>query len=133
MGQSAIIDSDIKHQLRDSAGWYNILFHQQNLSSETAIISALEALNLSENEVLCISRGGGENVEIFNSITIAKTCLRLKPFFLTAIGHKADVTLVQKIADKMFITPSELGQFFNQVTRKPLRSCKILRQNSLRP
>lgn len=31
----------------------------------------------------------------------------------TAIGHKQDVTLLQQVADKAFITPSEFGQFLN--------------------
>lgn len=120
IGQNAIIDSDIKHQLRDSSGWYNISFHKTSLSSESAIISLLATLNTNESEIICISRGGGENIQLFNSVNIAKVCLTLIPFFLTAIGHKEDVTLVQKIADKAFITPSELGQFLNQVYQETI-------------
>jgi exodeoxyribonuclease VII large subunit len=35
--------------------------------------------------------------------------------FVTAIGHKEDVSLVQKIADKAFITPTALGQYLNRI------------------
>lgn len=39
--------------------------------------------------------------------------MTLTSLFITAIGHKDDITLLQKVADKSFITPSELGQFLN--------------------
>jgi len=39
---------------------------------------------------------------------------------VTAIGHKDDVTLLQKVADKAFIIPSELGQFLNDTYNQTL-------------
>ena len=66
-------------------------------------------------------------MEIFNKLPIAEACINLKPYFLTAIGHKEDNTLLQKVADKAFITPSELGQFLNDVfnqTQEELQNSK---------
>jgi hypothetical protein len=34
IGKSGIIDNDIKHQLRESIGFYELTFHRVNLSSE---------------------------------------------------------------------------------------------------
>lgn len=34
---------------------------------------------------------------------------------INSIGHKEDVTLLQKVADKAFKTPTALGQYFNNV------------------
>jgi exonuclease VII large subunit len=62
-----------------------------------------------------ISRGGGENMEIFNKASLADEALKLKCPFLAAIGHKQDTSLLQKVADKSFITPTELGQYFNHL------------------
>jgi exonuclease VII large subunit len=34
---------------------------------------------------------------------------------VTAIGHKDDVSLLQQVADKAFITPTAFGQFLNEI------------------
>ena len=112
IGKSAIIDSDIKHQLRESIAFYQLDFHRINLSSEAEIIQVLNELD-NNTDIVVVSRGGGENLEIFNKTAIAETAIGLKALLITAIGHKEDVTLLQKVADKAFITPSEFGQFLN--------------------
>jgi len=115
IGRSGIIDNDIKHQLRESIGYYDITFHRINLSSEEDILATFERLNQDKYGVIAISRGGGDNLDIFNRFSLAQKAVTLKSLFITAIGHKDDVTLLQKVADKSFITPSEMGQFFNDL------------------
>lgn len=113
IGKSGIIDNDIKHQLRESIGFYNISFHRINLSSEADIITTLDRLDNENYGLIAVSRGGGDNLDIFNRFSIAEKAVGLTSLFITAIGHKDDITLLQKVADKSFITPSELGQFLN--------------------
>ena len=115
VGKTAIIDNDIKHQLRESIAFYNLEFHRINLSSEADILTTMQQLDNAETDIIVVSRGGGENLEIFNKTTIAEKAIQLKSLLVTAIGHKDDVTLLQKVADKSFITPSEFGQFLNDV------------------
>lgn len=113
IGKTGIIDSDIKHQLKESIGFYDIVFQRINLTSEADLVSAFNNLGNSEYNIVVISRGGGENLEVFNKLPIVEASLQLKQLFITAIGHKDDITLLQKVADKAFITPSEFGQFLN--------------------
>jgi len=113
IGKTGIIDNDIKHQLRESIGFYDISFHRINLSSEEEILITLDRLNNENYGLIALSRGGGDNLDIFNRFSIAEKAVGLMSLFITAIGHKDDVSLLQKIADKSFITPSELGQFLN--------------------
>lgn len=113
IGRSAIIDQDISHQLRESVAFYQLSFHRVSLTSEKEIIEAMRRLDQECYEIIVVSRGGGENLEIFNKTAIAEQALKLKALLVTAIGHKEDVTLLQQVADKAFITPSELGQFLN--------------------
>jgi len=51
---------------------------------------------------------------------LAETALGIQPYFITAIGHEQDTPLLQKIADKAFITPTAFGQFlynlYNETT-----------------
>lgn len=115
IGKIGIIDSDIKHQLKESIAFYDLHFIRISLSSETEIIQALKELDNQNFDLIAISRGGGENLEIFNKSAIAATATRLRALFLTAIGHKEDNTLLQRVADKAFITPTALGQYFNDL------------------
>jgi exodeoxyribonuclease VII large subunit len=115
IGRTAIIDSDIKHQLAETLHAYNFDFQRINLASEQEIIRAIDQHDHDGTDLLVISRGGGEQLEIFNKPDIAARCLKLKPYLLTAIGHKEDVTLLQRIADKAFITPTALGQYLNDL------------------
>jgi hypothetical protein len=116
IGKTAIIDSDIKHALEEAIGFYDLRFLRINLSSENEILEALKRYNdLQTTDILVLSRGGGENMEVFNSPEIASLCLELEPYFLTAIGHKENTSLVQRVADKAFITPTALGQYLNTI------------------
>lgn len=114
IGKAGIIDSDIKHQLQEAISFYKFYFVRINLTSQKEII---ENLNYYQKkcDILAISRGGGENLEIFDSSDIAQTALTLTTPFITALGHKENVPLLQKVADKFFITPTALGQYFNQI------------------
>lgn len=113
IGKTGIIDNDIKHQLRESIGFYDLSFHRVNLSSEREILAAIDRLHTEHYGLIAISRGGGENLDIFNKFSLAEKAIGLESLFITAIGHKDDISLLQKVADKSFITPSELGQFLN--------------------
>jgi exodeoxyribonuclease VII large subunit len=116
IGKTAIIDSDISHALEEAVGFYAVSYERINLSSEAEILQALRLYNhRAANDLLVLSRGGGENMEVFNSPDLAAFCLELEPLFVTAIGHKEDVSLVQKVADKAFITPTAFGQYLNRL------------------
>jgi exodeoxyribonuclease VII large subunit len=126
IGKTGIIDSDIKHQLEEAISFYDFRFERINLTSEKDIIDALYYYQ-EEADLLIVSRGGGDRLEIFNKPDIAEAALQLNCYFVTAIGHQQDNTLLQKVADKAFITPTALGQYFNDMynrTVEELQSSK---------
>ncbi len=114
IGKTGIIDSDIKHQLEEAISFYDFRFERINLTSEKDIIEALYYYQ-DDADLLIVSRGGGDRLEIFNKPDIAEAALQLNCYFATAIGHQQDNTLLQKVADKAFITPTALGQYFNDM------------------
>jgi exodeoxyribonuclease VII large subunit len=107
VGKTGIIHSDIKEQLKDAIGFYDIEFIGINLSNENEII---EALQNTEADVIAIARGGGDRMEIFDKPAIAEVAINLSAYFITALGHAQDVPLLQKVADKAFTTPTAFGQ-----------------------
>ena len=118
-GASGIIQHDIRHQLEEAISFYDFDFRGISLGSETSIISALEEHHETA-DVLVISRGGGENLQVFNKPAIAEFALSLSSHFITAIGHEQDSSLLQKVADKHFITPTALGQYFNEIYNRTM-------------
>lgn len=107
VGKTGIIHSDIKEQLKDAIGFYDIEFIGINLAQENEII---EALQNTEADVIVIARGGGDRMEIFDKPVIAEAAIDLSAYFITALGHAQDVPLLQKVADKAFTTPTAFGQ-----------------------
>jgi exodeoxyribonuclease VII large subunit len=62
IGKTAIIDSDIKQQLKEAIGLYDFRFIRINLSYESEIIKALKD---EAADIIIVARGGGENMEVF--------------------------------------------------------------------
>jgi exodeoxyribonuclease VII large subunit len=118
IGQSAIIDQDIQHQLKDAVTAFQVRFVRINLALVTEIIRALKAYQ--DTDILVIARGGGENMHIFDNPELATFAITIKPIFLTALGHSADEPLLQKVADKALITPTALGQYFHDLYTKTI-------------
>ena len=109
IGRTAIIDDDIKHQMNEAGSLYDISFVPTTITSIPDIISTLSTVNNERVDIIAISRGGGDEVEIFNKPELAEYCLSLIPLFIKAIAHKQNVPVLEKIADKKFITPTAFG------------------------
>ena len=107
IGNNAIIDNDIKHQLEEAIGFYKFQFERVSLISENAIINALQAFD-AEADILVLARGGGENLGIFDKPTIAKVALTLSSYFLTAIGHEVDKNPAAKSSRQRLYHPFAL-------------------------
>jgi len=80
------------------------------------MVSAIQASNNSNVDILVIARGGGDiESEAINKPELAEACLNLQPFLVTALGHKVNTPLLERIADKKFITPTAFGQYLKEI------------------
>jgi hypothetical protein len=115
VGNNAIIDQDIRHAMGESITFFKPEFRKINLSNVDEIQRVLMG---TECDVLVIARGGGSGLEVFNTIGLAEAALECEPMLITAIGHRADVSVMDSMADKQFITPTDLGNFFKHIYNK---------------
>jgi len=113
MGTTAIVDNDISHQLKGAIEVFDIKYVRVNLTRPIDIINALQSND--GRDILVITRGGGENIQVFDNLQICEQALKIKSPFITAIGHAVDDPLLQKVADKYFITPTAFGQYLYDV------------------
>jgi exonuclease VII large subunit len=92
-----------------------------NLSSANNIIETVAREEVQMSDIICLFRGGGQGLEIFNDVVLGEFLLRSKPALISAIGHEKDVTLVEQIADRKCITPSALGTYLNDIYEKTVK------------
>jgi hypothetical protein len=115
MGKSGIIDSDINKGMEAAIALYNIEYHRVSLSAPAEIINKIISLDTPDTDVICVARGGGENLEIFENLEICNAILDRKTIIASAIGHASDVSLFEKLSDKKFITPTQFGNYLKEI------------------
>ncbi|WP_126247814.1 exodeoxyribonuclease VII large subunit [Chitinophaga rhizosphaerae] len=113
IGQTAIVDQDILHQVKDAAVRFEMHFIRINLTRPQEIVAQFQ--QLVDVDFIVVTRGGGENLQVFDQIELAERALGLKAAFITAIGHAVDKTLLEKVADRSFITPTAFGQYLYDI------------------
>lgn len=110
-GATSIVMDDVNTALGSASNYYTIIEKRINLLNPEQIIKTLTMLNINAVDFVAIARGGGPGLEIFDNLAIAQTALDLKIPLITAIGHAQNVTLLEKIADKHFTTPTAFGTY----------------------
>lgn len=117
IGTTSIIDKDILNGMEASQSFFQPKFIRVNLNSPPEILQALSKQSGSA-DILVVSRGGGENLETFNNLDLARESIKLKPLLITAIGHAHDISLLDKVADKSFSTPTSFGNYLKDLHNK---------------
>ncbi len=88
-----------------------------SVQGDQAVPSILKALNLVRKyhhlaEVVVITRGGGslEDLQAFNQEEVVRAAYGLPIPLVSAIGHEADISLIDYIADKRASTPTNAAE-----------------------
>jgi exodeoxyribonuclease VII large subunit len=95
--------------------YYEIRHHKCNLSNKDELLSFINTNDFNDTDLLIILRGGGSGLEVFNEIDLCKKIIELPIPFITGIGHDADKTLLEKVADRGFSTPTAVGGFLQSI------------------
>ena len=125
VGESAITDEDVFRGMGSAASFYEINVERTNLTKEEDVIQKLRELDRKGYDLIALVRGGGSGLEVFDSTTFAKEVLSLQTPFVTALGHAKNLHLLDKIADKYFITPTQLGRFLYEQAEKLIERLQL--------
>ncbi|MBN2006755.1 MAG: hypothetical protein JXA21_25600 [Anaerolineae bacterium] len=114
-GMTSTVRDDVIAALGLAYDRYILHEKRINIVSESEICDTLNEINRGEYDAVVIVRGSGPGQEVFDSMSIARIVLDLRPALLTAIGHVQEATLLERIADKRFTTPTALGVYLAQL------------------
>jgi exodeoxyribonuclease VII large subunit len=104
----------------------------QGNGAEEEIIAALDQLNhKADADVAILARGGGslEDLQAFNSESIARAVFASEIPIISAIGHETDYTIVDFVADFRAPTPSAAAELAVPVKSELLQKLRDISKN----
>ena len=116
-GQAGIVDQDVLTALKNRVTRFDLTPQRVNMLLPQALIEALNSIP-ADVDAVGIARGGGSGLDVFNDSWLAETVARSTSIVFTAIGHAADVTLVERVADKRFPTPTAFGNHLYELAEE---------------
>jgi exodeoxyribonuclease VII large subunit len=126
-GIQSTSEDDYSNQLLDK-DYYNIRNHKCNLSSKVELIEFLSTYNFKDSDLLIILRGGGSGLEVFDDIELCRVAIELSVPFITGIGHEKDKTMLQRVSDKGFSTPTSVGAFLQKTVNSFKDRTRLLKE-----
>ena len=115
IGDNAIVENDVYALFTSGRDSFNIICDRTNFNSVPALVSKVDKYVDSEQEIICLVRGGGGYLERFDDPNLAEKLVGLPKYLISALGHTDDVTLVEKIADKSLPVPAALGHYLTSI------------------
>jgi hypothetical protein len=118
-GASAIVDSDVQKGMGHTCTLhpFEITEERINMSRPEEIAAAVR--NIPDGtDIAALVRGGGTGVDVFDSLDIADSVLECGCCIVSAVGHEQDHPFIEKVADRAFATPTDLGNILLQMVER---------------
>ncbi|MBO7139081.1 MAG: exonuclease VII large subunit [Prevotella sp.] len=83
----------------------------------TELAALLRKLDMDSFAAIAIVRGGGGQ-DALDDYTVLETVARLNTPFISAIGHEAEKFFIKSLADKVVVSPTDLGNYFREMIER---------------
>jgi len=107
----------------------------QGRDAATEIVNALEILNNQKDaEIAILARGGGslEDLQPFNSESVARALFASRVPVISAVGHETDFTIADFVADQRAPTPSAAAEITVPEKHQLQQHCHDLTSHMIR-
>ncbi|MGM9807804.1 MAG: exodeoxyribonuclease VII large subunit [Candidatus Onthomorpha sp.] len=113
--ESSITDADFRAGVQSASGSIDFKEFRQSFNDVQGFSQLMGELDNGGYDILCIIRGGGVGLDVFENPKMATVMLGLTTPTIAAIGHEVDTPLLCKVSDRNIGTPSLLGQYFKDM------------------
>lgn len=113
--ESSITDADFRAGVQAASGAIDFKEYRQSFNDVQGFSQLMGELDNGGYDILCVIRGGGVGLDVFENPNMATVMLGLTTPTIAAIGHEVDTPLLCKVSDRNIGTPSLLGQYFKDM------------------
>lgn len=103
---------DIKQTLA-ALPFFELQIFGVSLYSPESIAKAIALADETGRDILIVTRGGGERLEVFNERPILDAVFNAKTVVISAVGHAKDRMLIDRVADLSAATPTEAAKILS--------------------
>ena len=110
--------NDILETLGEHSDKYTFKDFKVNIRSEHEIIKTLKEVDSERKfNLIALFRGGGEtnDFDVFDTVTMAEAIIGIHTPFVMAVGHAGDEPFAQRVCDRAFSTPGDLGSYLREM------------------
>jgi len=107
---------DAVTSIRNRHPGVDIVIQNTSVQGDDAMLSMMQAISELDDDplvdVIVLTRGGGadKHLRVFNETPLCRVIHRTDTPTVVAIGHEADRTLADDVADERVMTPTEVGE-----------------------
>lgn len=110
--------SDFDTAKRAASTHFDFKEYRVTFSKGVELSSLLKQLDLSGFTAIALVRGGGSGLEALDDFNVLEVVTHLKTPFISAIGHEDEKIFIKRIADKVLISPTDLGNYFRETIER---------------
>lgn len=116
--ESSIADADFCASVQAASGAIDFDEHRQSFADVQGFARTIGILDLEGYDAICVVRGGGSGLDVFDKPAMAAAVLGRSTPIITAIGHEEDHPLITKLSDRDLGNPSLLGTYFKELVEQ---------------
>lgn len=90
---------------------YSLTLISVNLASSEDIARGITEAGKENFDILILTRGGGEQLDVFDERPVLDALFSVQAFTISAIGHARDKVLSDMVADYIARTPTDAGRY----------------------
>ena len=115
---SSLALSDFDVAKRTASTHFDFREYRVTFSKGMELATMLKQLDGGGFTAIALVRGGGSGLEALDDLKVLEAVTNLNTPFISAIGHEDEKIFIKRIADKVVISPTDLGNYFREVIER---------------
>ena len=110
--------SDFDTAKRAASTHFDFREYRITFSKGMELANLLKQIDSIGFTAIALVRGGGSGLEALDDINVLEAVTNLNTPFISAIGHEDEKIFIKRIADKVVISPTDLGNYFRETIER---------------